>query len=374
MRRNYMAASSFEIFKKLYEEGKYSKAFNSLKAVIRERKKNEKGVVRFTEEEAFFLWTSAQEQYQSKNYEHEAELCDCLFRDMAYVKSHPAELVEAGLCIAYNGQEDDYGKGMEYFEKAAVCTPHPSSYEAMKHLGFMHEQGQGVDVDSTKALSYYEQSANGGYPEGCYCFGVHYYDLIQANDINPENLEKAATWLERAAELGYNGDPELSKKRFESWKKRSEFHIGKFNEFIHLVAYHQQLAQTCSGKLNQIQSELAGNTVEKSGPAVVTPAVVDSVALVNSGSEKEEERSTQETMTPAVAALENSRSEKEEEKKEEVASKSKSKPTAQDLKKQGLFKADSSTEKKPPSNTDLNQNQSSGGWNPVGGGKRGRGR
>jgi Sel1 repeat len=269
-------------------------------------------------------------------------------------------LVEARLCIAYNGQENDYAKCMEYFLKAAACTPHPSSYEAMKHLGFMYEYGQGVEVNLNQALSYYEQSANGGSPDGCYCLGLHYYNLIQTNAIHLENLGKATMWLDKAAELGYNQDPELIDKCIYCWDKTSQAQVAVIEKYRSIIAQHQQsaeYAQVRSDKWKQtksLQIGQTGNMAEQSGPEVVapaeTPAVVNSVvAPVNSESEKG----------------------KEEEKKKEVASQPDNFAAKALTKTNGPAMFSNSAPKDTPP---LNQDSASEeGWTPAGG-KRSRGR
>ncbi len=246
------------------------------------------------------LWDNALKQFEAGNYKDGEELCDNLLRDIDCVISHPDKVVKAGLWIAYNPQEKDdkdqknaYKKGMQYFMMASACIPHPSSYEAMKHLGFMYQYGHGVAVDPIKELSLYNQSANGGSPDGCYCLGLHHYNLIQTNSIDLENLGKAKIWLDKAAELGYDQDSELTKKRIDCLTKMYQFHIAQ---------QQQQSTQAYLNKLKQIQMGDTGNMAEQSGPEVVTPAetaaVFDSVALANLGSEKRKEEEKQEEVAP----------------------------------------------------------------------------
>ncbi|MBY0377291.1 MAG: hypothetical protein K2Q33_01840 [Gammaproteobacteria bacterium] len=301
-----MAANSFATIEKLYKEQKYSETLESLKLIIRERKKKGKGNLRYTKEEALFLWNSAQEQFNLKHYEEGAGFSDALFQDTGYIKSNPDQLVQAGLYIAYNGVEPDYTKGFDYFRKAADCVPCPASYAAMKHLGFMYENGHGVEVDLDKSTQHYKDSAAGGDPAGCYCAGLYHYKLFQKNGSDDFiNLAEAAILFEKAAQSGTLDYIKLDSPLLRGcWEQLQKIHIAlekrhaEWAQFYSdkLAYNHQQLENTSDPLESKVEVSIAESSKTEAKQAEEKKDTANASTLSASGSHKNNQVTSAQTL------------------------------------------------------------------------------
>lgn len=113
-------------------------------------------------------------------------------------------LAEAGNADAMNeigfmydngtGVELDYGKAMEWYEKAVD----EGNVEAMANIGFLYEYGNGVDQDFAKAMECYEKAADRGVPVAMNQMGNFYY---LGTGIE-QDFSKAMEWYEKAADSG----------------------------------------------------------------------------------------------------------------------------------------------------------------------------
>ena len=124
--------------------------------------------------------------------------------------------------------EEKYGEAYEFFMKAAEL----GSAEAMLGLGYMYQDGEGVEQDSKKALEWYEKAAEQGNASAMSNLGCMYQD----GEGVEQDYKKALEWYEKAAEQGnasamnnlgymYNhgeGVEQDSKKALEWYEKAAE--------------------------------------------------------------------------------------------------------------------------------------------------------
>lgn len=110
----------------------------------------------------------------------------------------PNKMLELGKSYEFGqGVEQDYGKALEWYTKAAEAG---DSY-AMFHVGYMYDMGYGTETNSEKAFEWYFRSAEAGNPNGMFSVGQDYYLGFGGVD---QNYSEAFTWFMRAAD---NGDP-----------------------------------------------------------------------------------------------------------------------------------------------------------------------
>ena len=76
------------------------------------------------------------------------------------------------------------------------CTPNASALYA---LGVCYENGDGVPVDTDKALDYLKRAADMGSADAQCELGYYYFD-------SEENYGKALEWFQKAADLGIPTD------------------------------------------------------------------------------------------------------------------------------------------------------------------------
>ena len=93
---------------------------------------------------------------------------------------------------AYNN--GDYKKAHELWRIQAEN----GNAEAQAWLGSLYANGDGVDVDDTTALSWYEKAAEQGYPMAQSNVGAMYF-MGQGTE---KNVDKAIKWLSAAADNG----------------------------------------------------------------------------------------------------------------------------------------------------------------------------
>ncbi|WP_049962169.1 protein kinase domain-containing protein [Oribacterium sp. FC2011] len=116
-----------------------------------------------------------------------------------------AVLIIAAVCI--NGKtestfdqaleyysKEDYTKAKELFDKAAEG----GSADAMYIIGFMYQNGEGVDQDYAKAKEWYTKAAEGGNTEAMTKLGLLYYF---GNGVT-QDYTKTKEWYEKAIESG----------------------------------------------------------------------------------------------------------------------------------------------------------------------------
>ena len=94
-----------------------------------------------------------------------------------------------------NGVEQDYLKAVEWFEKAASLN----CEDAMNNIGVMYYNGQGVDQDYGKVMEWYEKAADLGDSTAMYNIGR----LYEKGDEVKQDYQKAMEWYEKAADLGH---------------------------------------------------------------------------------------------------------------------------------------------------------------------------
>jgi len=94
------------------------------------------------------------------------------------------------------GVETDKSKALDMYLKAAEC----GSAIGLCNAGYFYEQGIGVDQDHEKALQYYLASAAKGNARGAYKVGF----MKQYGDINEDIVyEDIAGWYEKSANMDY---------------------------------------------------------------------------------------------------------------------------------------------------------------------------
>lgn len=87
-----------------------------------------------------------------------------------------------------------YSQAKNLFEKAAKQGDITAQY----NLGYLYEQGQGVDKNLQKAFKWYEKAAKQGYVDAQYNVATFYYTGRGVQ----KNLQKALYWYEQAAHYG----------------------------------------------------------------------------------------------------------------------------------------------------------------------------
>ncbi|MGN1150831.1 MAG: tetratricopeptide repeat protein [Lachnospiraceae bacterium] len=92
------------------------------------------------------------------------------------------------------GVEPDYGKAMEWYEKAADL----GNLYAMRRIGNMYYNGNGVEQDYAKAMEWYEKVADLGDTNAMADIGNMYYN---GNGVE-QDYARAMEWYEKAADLG----------------------------------------------------------------------------------------------------------------------------------------------------------------------------
>ncbi|GAA6953807.1 hypothetical protein CHC183_02140 [Helicobacter pylori] len=103
-----------------------------------------------------------------------------------------------------NYEKQDFSKARKYFERACELN----SGSGCNFLGFLYENGQGVEKDLIKAAYFYsracELNSGGGYA----ALGDLYYD----GEGVEKNLTKAAYFYSKACKLGYKKACEMLKE------------------------------------------------------------------------------------------------------------------------------------------------------------------
>ncbi|MBM25191.1 MAG: hypothetical protein CL760_05810 [Chloroflexi bacterium] len=94
-----------------------------------------------------------------------------------------------------NGYEVNTSKALDYFEKSANSGNADSQYIS----GIMYLQGRGVRVDHAKGLKYLQQSAEQNYGVALFSIGIIY----EQGKILPLNKKLSLEYLEKAAKNGY---------------------------------------------------------------------------------------------------------------------------------------------------------------------------
>ncbi|GAA7186951.1 hypothetical protein HpCK14_02690 [Helicobacter pylori] len=114
---------------------------------------------------------------------------------------NPEELVLLGI---KSYEKQDFSKARKYFEKACELN----SGSGCNFLGFLYENGQGVEKDLIKAAYFYskacELNSGGGYA----ALGDLYYD----GEGVEKNLTKAAQFYSKACKLGFQEKCEALKE------------------------------------------------------------------------------------------------------------------------------------------------------------------
>jgi TPR repeat protein len=355
----------FKKAKELYAEEKYPAALNECVSVIKAKKREGRGTLRLTEEEASFLWTSAENQFQLQNYPQAKQFYQQLFQDKEYVKAHPDHVVIAGVKVAYGPpdvNQRDYPVAVGFFSKVIEYAAGTfAAAKAKKDLGFMHENGHGVAADANKALSLYKASAEEGYPEGCYCFGLHHYNLylnqeaIEASALQQasDSLNIAKEWLGKARTLGYIAPPHDSNKLVDCLKHAAQVD-GQLSDYYHSLSVQatkrQTHAELCLDSLAQSSQMAAISNLSAQPPVAVDPM---------------------DTQKPEVIAAGPLEAQEPEKKEEQPANSSATTPAqkgpgqAAALKEMGMFK-----KTPPPASTP----KKGGEWQTAGRGRGGRGR
>ncbi len=103
----------------------------------------------------------------------------------------PKELFNLGM-LSYDKQ--DFSKARKYFEKACELN----SGSGCNFLGFLYENGQGVEKDLIKAAYFYPKACELNSGGGRAALGDLYYD----GEGVEKNLIKAAQFYSKACRLG----------------------------------------------------------------------------------------------------------------------------------------------------------------------------
>lgn len=94
-----------------------------------------------------------------------------------------------------DGYVKDYKKAKDFFEEASLNE----SSDAKNALGYMYENGLGVNIDGEQARNFYTEAAEMGNMTAQYNLGVMYFEGIAKVK---KNYDLAIVWFEKAAEQG----------------------------------------------------------------------------------------------------------------------------------------------------------------------------
>ncbi|GAA8978278.1 hypothetical protein EKB5_01050 [Helicobacter pylori] len=114
---------------------------------------------------------------------------------------NPEELFNLGM-LSYDKQ--DFSKARKYFEKACELN----SGSGCNFLGFLYENGQGVEKDLIKAAYFYSKACELKEGDGCGALGGLYYN----GDGVKQDSKKVAALFEKACKLGYKKACEMLKE------------------------------------------------------------------------------------------------------------------------------------------------------------------
>ena len=101
-----------------------------------------------------------------------------------------------------DGSAPDYERGKQYYDLLADEKDENGLY----YLGVIYAQGWGVERDTVKAVGYFKQAMDLDSARAAYNLAVLY---TYGDDEIRRNLDKGLEYFCRAAELGYEGTPDL---------------------------------------------------------------------------------------------------------------------------------------------------------------------
>ncbi len=110
-------------------------------------------------------------------------------------------VIEQGCVEGYIGKafmEEDYDTKLEYFNKVVEEGNEPFYIAlAMNEIGYMYQEGMGVEQDYAKALEWLEKAADFGNSSAMNNIGYSYYYGVGVE----QDYAKALEWFEKAADL-----------------------------------------------------------------------------------------------------------------------------------------------------------------------------
>lgn len=116
------------------------------------------------------------------------------YYEKAAKDDEPYAMKRLGDLYRYNEDVQDYGKAMDWYKKAAEN----GNDEAMLSVGFMYDNGIGVDTDHRRAVEWYNKAINAGNVTAMLNLGIMYRD----GEGVSENIQKALELFENADEAG----------------------------------------------------------------------------------------------------------------------------------------------------------------------------
>ena len=93
-------------------------------------------------------------------------------------------------------EKGDYKTAIELFKPIAE----QGNPEAQHNVGFMYDQGLGVQRDYQKAIEWYRKAADQGYADSQYNLGGMYLNGLGVS----QDYKKAVKWFRKVAEQGYS--------------------------------------------------------------------------------------------------------------------------------------------------------------------------
>lgn len=105
--------------------------------------------------------------------------------------------------------DKNYNDALYYYRRAAELGHAPAQYS----LGYMYENGKGVEYDYEEAVKWYRKTAEQEYAPAQYNLGVMYSCGMGVEEDNAE----AVKWYRKAAQQGYTDAQEVLKRRGETW-------------------------------------------------------------------------------------------------------------------------------------------------------------
>lgn len=172
--------------------------------------------------------------------------------------SSPEEAFDKGLAYTSGaGVEQDYARGLRYFEQAAAA----GHVEAAYFSGVAYSTGRGTAPNAARAASYLTQAANAGHARSQFLLG----NMKSSNDLGEQDLAAALQLYEAAARQGH-GEAQLAAGLFRATGRGGPTDLVAAAAWLILaddqnVETADKALSTVMGKLNPSQRRTAQQRV-----------------------------------------------------------------------------------------------------------------
>ena len=136
------------------------------------------------------LYKKAEQLFEAAEWDAAAEI----FRNLGDYKQSPDRLLECRTQKALElYEEGSYAEALEIFLEL------PENADIAFRVGTIYANGYGVEQDLGKAVEWFEKAAARDHAEAQFILGKYCYD----GSVGKQDYAKAFEWYEKAAELGY---------------------------------------------------------------------------------------------------------------------------------------------------------------------------